>query len=87
MRNPGGFLCITEPESTFESDTFSCSHCVPRRIVKVGPKERPEDVGGLCKICMGLICPRCVARGNCDPFEKKLERREARGIALRSYGL
>jgi hypothetical protein len=40
----------------------------------VRPKERPEDIGGMCYQCMRLVCSNCVATGKCDPFEEKLER-------------
>ena len=63
--------------------TFTCGHCNCVKIMKY--KARPEDMGGLCKICMKLICSKCVETGMCDPFEEKLKRAEARGIALRSY--
>jgi len=75
MRRPQGHACITEPDkATIELDTFSCGHC--NRIRHVQPKQRGEDVGGLCKTCMRLICPACVTRGLCDPLEEKIERIE-----------
>ena len=76
MRNPGGYACIVEPDRpTRECDTFTCAHC--NRVTHVKPGARAEDIGGLCKQCMGLICPRCVGQA-CVPFEKKLEAWEAR---------
>ena len=65
-------------------DTMTCNHC--NRLIHVKARNRPEDIGGLCKQCMRPICPFCLDLG-CTPFEKKLERWEARGRALRSYGL
>ena len=102
MRRPGGYAFVTNPEpgllrldadgqqksvgaGVVEFDTYSCGHCGSVRHVMA--KERPEDTGGLCKCCMKLICPKCLSTGRCDPLEKKLERAEARDIALRSYGL
>lgn len=101
MRRPGGYVLVTHPDPGFlrldrggrieeakegfqEFDTFTCGHC--SRVQHVRARENPEDTGGLCKQCMKLICPRCVNSGKCDPLEKKLERAEARDIALRSYG-
>jgi hypothetical protein len=102
MRKAGGYACIITPdagevrlngrgerpsplrEGLTEMDTFTCKHC--SSVVHVMVRQRPEDLGGLCKQCMGLICPRCVGLG-CTPFEKKLEMVEARGRALRSYGV
>jgi len=85
MRNPGGVFIYTSPEGEVVTESFTCGHC--GNLVEVKPKQDPANIGGLCKCCMKLICAGCVARGNCDPFEKKLLRAEARGIALRSYGL
>ena len=63
-----------------EKPTFTCAHC--QNVRRVEPYCDPADLGGLCKICMGVVCEKCVG-GPCDPFEKKLERQEARGRALR----
>lgn len=99
---PGGYAVITSPEpaklrldsrdakceevseGNTELDSFTCFHC--SRVVHVKARQAPELLGGLCKICMKLICMHCVDKG-CDPFEKKLERWEAKEIARRSYGL
>lgn len=57
-----------------ERDTFTCGHC--SRIVHVHPKDRPEDIGGLCKVCFSLICSPCVElliKEGCMPFIKKIE--------------
>jgi hypothetical protein len=76
MLKPGGYAQIVEPDrATRECDTFTCAHC--NRVTHVGPRSRPEDIGGLCKQCMGLICARCLGQA-CVPFEKKLEAWEAR---------
>lgn len=85
MRKPGGALICTSPEGEKVRDTFTCGHC--GGMVVVGEKERAEDIGGLCKLCMRLICAACVDRGLCDPFERKLERAEAAYHARRSYDL
>lgn len=37
---------------------------------------RPEDIGGHCSLGWTLVCPRCVNKGSCDPFEEKLKRAE-----------
>jgi len=80
-----GYARITDPGGTREHDTFTCAHC--QRIVHVRPRADPASCGGLCKLCMGLVCPRCNARTRCDPWEKKMERAEARDRFLRSAGL
>ena len=68
-----------------ERSTFSCFHC--NRVSFVRPKQRAEDIGGLCKQCMGLLCPACADRRVCLPWEKQMEHQEARYHALRSYGM
>jgi hypothetical protein len=80
-----GYFRKTGPNGVEEGETFTCAH--DQRLVRVPPRADPAAMGGVCKVCMGLICPRCVASGKCDPFEKKLEREEARGRLLRSAGL
>ena len=87
MRRPGGWASLTDRETgkvTGECDTTTCAHCNAITHVKAGC--RPEDIGGLCKLCMGLICPKCVG-GDCVPFLKKIEIWEERNHALRSYGI
>jgi len=64
-------------------DTFTCGHCGAVKHVRV--RERPEDLGGLCKSCMKLICPGCVDLG-CTPLEKKIEEMEERDFWRREYG-
>lgn len=72
----------------WECDTFTCAHLSPTcmGVVHVFPKMRPEDIGGLCKQCMKLICPNCVGLG-CTPLEKAIEASERRSRTLASYGL
>lgn len=78
----GGLQAEEVPAGVIETDTFSCNHC--NRVTHVKARMDPAELGGLCKICYGLICKFCVGRG-CDPLEAKLERAEARYHALRSY--
>ena len=87
MRKPGGWSFITDGDTgkVSENETFSCRHC--NRVVQVPPRADPADVGGLCRVCNGLVCPECVAAGKCDPLEAKLERWANSYDALRSYGL
>lgn len=85
MRAAQGYACITDPGNKTEYDTFSCGHCNAIRHIK--PRQRAEDLGGLCKCCMKLICGPCVDRSVCDPLEEQLRRMEAKHDTLRSYGL
>jgi hypothetical protein len=86
MRRPGGYLSGVDPTGSTppECDTFTCGHC--QRITFVKPLCDPADMGGLCKVCMGLICSNCVGK-DCAPWEKQMEIAEARDRALRSYGM
>lgn len=72
-------------EGTTELDTFQCGHCGRHHHVR--PRQRPEDIGGLCKQCMRAICPTCVDTGRCEPLEKKLAMAEERDRTRRSYGI
>lgn len=86
MKHAGNWHCITnENGSIREQDSFTCGHC--SKIVLVGPKQKGEDIGGMCKICYNLICGPCADLGICEPFEKKLEKQEARDRFRRQAGL
>jgi len=86
MLNPDGILTLIEQDGTeSHCDTFKCGHC--QRIVKVPPRCAPEKMGGMCKTCSSLICPRCVQIEKCIPFELKLERIESRNRFLRQAGI
>ncbi len=74
MRNPGGYLVITGPESVEEYDTFTCGHC--QRVVVVKHKAQASDLGGMCRLCMKLVCAECDTLGSCTPFEKQMEEEE-----------
>jgi len=84
VRNAGGYAYTFDVGGIRqEADTFTCFHC--NTIVVVKPKCDPCDLGGLCRICDKMICPKCVDLGSCTPFEKKLERQEAIYHNRRSY--
>lgn len=87
MRNPGGYGVYIGGDlhgGKKEVDTFTCAHT--NKIVEVPPFSRPEDMGGLCKVCMGLICKEEVGKG-CTPFLKRLDQVEKADIERRrSYG-
>ncbi|HEV8245682.1 MAG TPA: hypothetical protein VGP93_07935 [Polyangiaceae bacterium] len=85
MRRPQGYAITTEPgKADEELDTFTCRHC--NCIVFVKPRQDPSEMGGFCTLCMGHTCARCAGTGQCDPFEKKLERMESRERLLRQVG-
>jgi hypothetical protein len=82
MLRPGGYACISDPDAgVTEFDTTTCAHC--NRITHIKAGQRPEDIGGLCKQCMGLICPKCVGQP-CVPFLKRLDEMEARDCFRRA---
>lgn len=83
---PQGHGTVFNPDGpTTETDTMTCGHC--QKITEIKAGQRPEDCGGLCKVCMQLICEVCVGKMTCDPFERKLERIEAKDRFLRQAGL
>lgn len=82
--NLDGLQCDEISAGVNEYDTIVCFHC--NRVVHVKPRMDPANLGGLCKICMKLICPKCLNAG-CTPFEKTIEAVERRYETLRSYGL
>ena len=75
-----GLGTLSSPNGIKEMATFTCAHCQSVRHVK--PYCDPADLGGLCRICMGVVCEQCVGRG-CDPLEEKLKRQEAPGQMVR----
>lgn len=58
---PQGYACITDRATgkvLNECDTMTCSHC--QRIVHVPAGKKIEEVGDICRGCMGVICRRCA---------------------------
>jgi hypothetical protein len=85
MRNAQGYAALTDRVTgnvTAERETFTCNHC--SRIVHVAARADPANIGGMCKLCMKLICPRCVG-GRCIPWVEKIDRLEARIERQRWY--
>jgi len=94
MLKPSGYTFETDLDGkVHEGETFMCKHC--QRHSHIKPRERPEDIGGMCPRCTGLLCPRCtglMANGAaCIPFEKDLEQQIERQLerqrSLESYGI
>lgn len=83
-----GYATWTDPDlgtTTKERDTFTCCHC--NKIVFIEPKADPSTLGGFCRLCMKGVCPTCHNKGTCTPFEKKMEKDEARARLLKSIGV
>lgn len=91
MLRPQGYGILIDPAlpCPIEQDTFTCSHC--NRIVIVKPLRPPEEMGGFCHGCSGLMCENCTrARelgGPCVTWQQILDKIEARNRALQSYGM
>jgi len=64
--------------------TITCCHCNAVTIIEQGA--RAEDCGGFCLRCMKPTCKGCAGKG-CVPFERDLERQEARARLLASMEL
>jgi hypothetical protein len=79
-----GELEVFGPDG-FCRSTFTCAHC--QRVVFVTPGCSPVDLGGLCPNCNGLICPCCAGLKVCNPWEKQMEKMEARSRFLHDAGL
>lgn len=84
MFKAGGYAVLTSENGVKEMDTFSCRHC--NRVTHIKAFARPEDIGGRCGCCDGLICSSCVGEP-CLVLEERLKRMEARDEARRSYGI
>jgi hypothetical protein len=86
VRNPQGYALWTDPSGVAqERDTFTCAHC--NSVVFVEPAKDPASLGGFCRLCMKNVCAKCADAGKCEPFEKKLEKMEARSRLLKSIGV
>lgn len=84
MRKPGGWGFITQPDGKVEEhETYTCKHC--NRVTQVLPKQRAEDIGGLCKVCMGLTCPECTGEGRCTLLERRIEEQLERQYRQKQY--
>lgn len=83
MLRPQGYGVTTDPVAGItEEDTYTCGHC--NAVVFVKAKCAALEAPCPCRMCMRFCCPGCLARGGCDPFEKKMERLEARDRMLRA---
>lgn len=91
MRRPQGYATILDPgRPVVERDTITCGHC--QAVVFVTPGSATtlyqiydaptgqwrEEAGAFCRVCMTAVCLRCHAAGGCTPWERRMERAEAR---------
>jgi hypothetical protein len=86
MRIPGGYAVISEPgRADVELDSITCFHC--NRVVFVKAGQDPSALGGFCRVCMRHLCGPCADLGTCTPYEREMEKAEARDRFLRSAGI
>lgn len=92
-------MTMVSPDAPIvERDTLTCRHCQAIVFTKPGSAATvylvtqrdgtvKEEAGAFCRCCMGPVCLRCDALGRCLPWERQLERSEARARFLRSVGV
>jgi hypothetical protein len=90
MRRPHGLATLIQADGRIvENDTISCQHCEQIVFVKPGTgttvylvvdaqQQWREEPGAFCRQCMAPICLQCYDAGGCTPFERELEKSEAR---------
>lgn len=86
LRRSGGYGVISEPgKKDVEFDSVTCAHC--NRVVLIRAGIDPAQLGGFCRACMRHICGPCADLGRCTPWERQMDKAEARDRLLRSVGL
>jgi hypothetical protein len=83
-----GYLVEQGPGILRETDTSTCGHC--QRVMMVRPSTDGRIIVRVLPPCPGcgkFICDVCVKQGFCDPWEKQMERMEARDRMLREIGV
>lgn len=79
----GGYIVTTTAEGkTVERDSISCAHCQRHVIIPPGPPR--DDLFGTCWHCSKFICVPCANLRTCTPWERQLEKIEARDRMLRA---
>jgi len=86
LRRPSGVLVTVDPDSPqmqTETPTYTCGHCQKTKAIGA----RDPDLGGTCRVCWTMLCGPCTDKGTCDPWERNMERQEARYQSRKSMGL
>jgi hypothetical protein len=87
-RRAGGYVVITDPDKpTVERDSICCYHCQRHVLIPPGPPPAGEELYGVCWSCSKFICPPCAKKRTCTPWEKQMERMEARDRLRRAVGV
>lgn len=94
MLKPHGYALVSDPDALtgvgMERDTITCCHC--QRIVFTKPGSAAtvyqvwnpttrlwvEEMGAMCGRCNKPVCLGCHEDGRCRPWERQMERIEAR---------
>lgn len=75
VRRPSGHAWLSTPEDALsERDTLSCVHCQMTWEIAPGSGRRR----GFCLRCNGPTCGKFACETECVPFERALEKAEAR---------
>lgn len=79
---PSGYATITDPDVPFQEwDTITCCHC--NCVVLLDGKQEV----GFCLRCMKPECGKTECGNVCRPFEKWLEKMEAKDRLLKQIGV
>lgn len=79
MRKPHGYAQIVSPDAPLaEMDTAMCCHCQRIIFMHATPQLPNPDKGGFCIKCYSNVCGPCADQGVCTPFERELEKIEAK---------
>lgn len=103
MQGLGYSIITDPDVSPIERDAITCKHCQRIVHIKPGsgyttyllppPQGSPlrtpwrEEPGAMCARCHAPICLACYADGRCRPWERQLERMEARDRLRRAVGV
>jgi hypothetical protein len=82
-RRAGGYVLSSGGEGgNVEHDTIQCHHC--QRHIAIPPGPPSQDLFGVCWSCSKFVCPPCASKRTCTPWEKQMERQEARARMVRA---
>jgi hypothetical protein len=79
-QKPGGLIEITGPYGVETQHASTCAHC--QKVSTFASLRAMHEHVDVCRSCMKLICSDCAGKP-CRPWEKEMERQEARGRFLR----
>lgn len=74
-QKPGGVGVYFGPVAAVEVHTSTCAHC--QKITEFPSLRVMHQRVDICRGCMKLVCLNC-AGGVCRPWEREMERQEAR---------